>query len=509
MKKFALAALVIAAVVVGAFVFRNPPPQPDTAKVLRVGIVTMPPERGYPFNSTGIPTIYTYRAIFDGLTFVNEAGEVQPFLATSWEQVDPLTWRFKLREGVTFSNGKPFTADAVVFAVKHIRKPENQIDSIARELIGVADAEAEGPHSVLIRTSRVEPLLPAALEQMMIVEPEHFARVGKEGFAAAPVATGPFMVSNWGSNKIELAAFKGSWRAPKVDRIELLALPETSARVQALESGQIDIAVSLGYEHIAALEQTGARSSVSKTTSALALTFILTKLPEGHPLTDVRVRRALNYAVDKPAYIKALLGGLTQPASQPTTASGFGYNPELKPYPYDPERAKALLAEAGYPNGFSFTAEVTAGGGAALPEVYQQAAVDLGRIGVNMSLRVITLPQLIRLTNEGDFNSEAFGMNFDAGRTTDALRPTRVHSCLRPHPWICDRALTAKIEKAYDTGDLETRRKLTQEIMASFHDDPPVVWLHEVAMFEGLSPRVRNYRVDNTVISYHDIDLAE
>ena len=135
---------------------------PSKPKTLRVGLVALPPDRGYPYNSSGIPTIYTYRAIFDGLTFVTDKGEVLPYLATSWEQLDELTWRFKLREGVSFSNGAPFNADSVVFAVRHLTRPGAIIDVIARELVGVKSAEAENPLSVLIKTSRPEPLLPAA-----------------------------------------------------------------------------------------------------------------------------------------------------------------------------------------------------------------------------------------------------------------------------------------------------------------------------------------------------------
>jgi peptide/nickel transport system substrate-binding protein len=519
MKKALIAALIVGLAGGGWLMFgRAPAPDavpaaaPSAAgapKTLRVGVVALPPDRGYPYNSTGIPTIYTYRAIFDGLTFVTAEGTVEPFLATVWEQVDPLTWRFKLRENVTFSNGAPFTAEAVVFAVKHLTRPEAVVDAIARELSGLAGAEAEGPHSVLIRTSRPEPLLPAALEQLLIVEPGQFQSLGQQGFAEAPVGTGPFKVASWSDSRIDLAAFKDSWRAPKVDALEIIALPETSTRVQAVQSGQIDIAVALAYDSIAQLEQAGARMNVSYVTSTLGLTFILTRLPPDHPLRDKRVRQALNYALNKEGYIEALFGGMTRPASQPTTRSGFGYNPDVKPYPYDPEKAKRLLAEAGHANGFTFTAEVTNGGGAALAEVYQQVAADLARIGVNVVLRAITVPQLLRGVQQGEWNGEAFGMNFSSERVLDALRAVRLHSCLNRTPWYCDRALSAKIEQAYATGDLEARRKLTQEIMAAYHDEAPVIWLHEVAMFEGLSKRVRNYQVAHTVIRYDLIELAD
>ncbi len=517
MRKLFLSALAIIIIAGAGFLLfgrgdglnTTTPASPAKIKTLRVGLMTLPPDRGYPYNSSGIPTIYAYRAIFDGLTFVTDDGKVEPYLATSWEQVDELTWRFKLREGVTFSNGVPFTADAVVSAITYLTRPNAIVDVIARELVGIKSAAAEGSHSVLIYTNRPEPLMPAALEQLLIVEPGQFQRLGQQGFADAPIGTGPFKVVNWGDAKIELTAFKESWRAPKVDALELIALPETSTRVQALQSNQIDIGIALGYDNIAQLEEAGARMNVSYVTSTLGVTFILTRLPPGHPLLDKRVRQALNYALDKEGYIKAFLGGMTQPASQPTTKSGFGYNPDVKPYPYDPAKAKALLAEAGFANGFSFTAEVTNGGGAALPETYQQVSADLARIGVTMTLRTITVPQLLRGVQQGEWEGEAFGMNFSSERMLDALRSVRLHSCINRHPWYCDKPQTDKILKAYSIGNLDERRKLTQEIMAAYHDDAPVIWLHEVAMFEGLAPRVKNYAIAHTVIRYEQIELAD
>jgi peptide/nickel transport system substrate-binding protein len=478
-------------------------------KTLRVGVVTLPPDRGYPYNSTGIPTIYTYRAIFDGLTFVAADGQVLPYLATSWEQVDPLTWRFKLRQGVTFHNGVPFTADAVVFAIQFLTRPGAVIDAIARELVGIASAESEGPHSVLIKTTRPEPLLPASMEQLLMVEPGQFQRLGQEGFAAAPIGTGPFKVVRWDEAKIELAAFTESWRAPKVDTLEIIPVPETSARVQAILSNQIDIAVAMGHENIVELQQAGAAYHITPTNSVIAVTFIFPRLPPSHPLHDRRVRHALNYAVDKASYTQALFGGLVKPASQPATASGFGYDPSLTPYPYDPAKAKALLAEAGVPNGFSFTVELTPAGGTGLSETYQQVAADLAKVGVNMVIRTITLPQLLRGVQQGEWSGDAFNMNFSAERTRDSLRAVRMHSCINRNPWYCDKAVTDKIQTAYATGDLAVRERLTREIMAHYHDEAPGIWLHEVTLFEGLSKRVRDFQNDHTVIRYDLIELAD
>jgi peptide/nickel transport system substrate-binding protein len=478
-------------------------------KTLRVGIVTLPADKGYPWNTTGIPNIFTFRAMFEGLTFVTSDGKVEPLLATSWERVDPLTWRFKLREGATFHNGAPFTADAVVFAVEWLKRPGGDVDSTARELSGLKSAEAEGPYSVLIRTSRPEPLLPAALEMMVIAEPEHFKRVGREGFAEQPIGTGPFKLVRWNPAGAEFIAHKDSWRPPKVAALELIEMPDNTARVQGVLSGRVDLTVTIGYEDAKAIEAGGGKAYISPDSGVLATVFVLTKIPKEHPLQDRRVRQALNYAFNKEAYIAALFGGLTRPASQPAVSSVFGYNAAIKPYPYDPERAKALLNEAGYPNGFSFTAEVPAGGGAAIGESYQMVAADLAKVGVAMTVRAITVPQLNRGVLQGEWGSEAFGTNYGAQRTTDALRAMKLHSCLHPKAWYCNTEISPLIDRAYETGDIEERRRLTEQIMAAYHDEAPSIFMHELVFYEGLGPRVRNYRSDISVIGYHQIELTD
>jgi ABC-type transport system substrate-binding protein len=144
-----------------------------------------------------------------------------------------------------------------------------------------------------------------------------------------------------------------------------------------------------------------------------------------------------------------------------------------------------------------------------LSQTFQQVAADLAKVGVGMTIRSITVPQLVRGVQQGEWSGQAFVFNFSSERTTDALRALRLHSCLRPAAWYCDRALTAKIEQASASGDLDQRRRLTEEIVRAYHDEAPALWLHDMIMIEGLGRRVRGYRNDLTVISYHAIELAD
>lgn len=482
--------------------------QSETQKVLRLGVVGLPPTFGNPYRGTGVPTIYTVRAMFEGLTFVKEDGEVQPLLATAWERIDDLTWKFELRRDVVFHNGTPFTAAAVVSAVGYLTSPEANIEPIARDLGALQSAEALDDHTVILRTEVAAPLLPALVEALLIVEPDHWQSLGRDAFALDPIGTGPFKLVKLSEAKASLAAHREGWRTPKVDELEIYALPDPSSRVQAILSDRIDIAVAMSRDDILAVETGGGRGDVGTTISVLGVVFVLTEIPPDHPLQNRKVRQALNYAVNKDGYIDALFGGLTKAASQPSTEAGFGFNETLEPYPYDPERARAMLAEEGHSDGFSFVAEVTIGGGASLAPAYQQVAADLEKIGVMMTLRTIPVQQLIRGIQEGEWKGQAFGMNYSAERTADSLRPLRLHSCIHRSPWYCDEELTAKVERAFGISDLDERERLTKEVMAEYRDNAPAIWMHEVIMFKALGPKVRNFQQDLTVLNYHEIDLV-
>lgn len=475
---------------------------------LRLGVVSLPPALGNPYRGTGFPTIYTYRAMFEGLTALTSEGDVRPRLATSWERVDDLTWRFDLRRNVAFHNGAPFNADAVVFAVDYLTSDEGRIESVSRDLGVVASAAAVDEFSVYIRTHTPAPLLPALMESLLIVEPGQWTRLGREGFALEPIGTGPFKLVEWEEATAHLAAHTEGWRPPKVDALEILQLPDPSSRVQAILSERADIVISMSLDDTETIKASIGRGNVSKAASVLAISIIFPQLSPDHPLQDVRVRQALNYAVNKQSYIDAFFGGFNRPASQPTTAGVFGYNDTLAPYPYDPDRARALLAEAGYPDGFSFIAEVTIGGGASLGPSYQSVAADLLKVGVVMTLQRIPVQQLIRGIQEGSWRGQAFGMNYGAERTNDALRPLRLHSCINRNPWYCDETVSQMIDAAMMESDIDKRSALTRDIMRYYHEQAPAIWMHEGVQFSGLGPRVKNYREDYAVIAYDEIELT-
>lgn len=473
--------------------------------VLRVGIYGLPQALGNPHGSTADSELYTWAAIFDGLTEVDDDAQVRPALALEWRAIDPLTWRFKLRPGVRFSNGEVFDADAVLVTLNYLISPAAAGSSVAREFTAVESGRRIDRHEVEIRTRHPVVTLPALMASMRITAPEHWARLGPVGFAKDPVGTGPFRVVAWEAARVDLVAVKDAWRAPKLDRLELYQVSDAATRLQAVLSGRLDVALVMRPEHADQLERRGSRLHVTAGGSVSGLSFITTK---PGPLADVRVRQALNFAVDKTALVDVLLAGHGRPTGQPAPHYSTGFNPQVSAYPYDPDRARMLLEEAGYADGFHFVAEVVPDGGVMSGEVYSFVAQQLRAIGVEMEAQIIPVAQIIIRAVSGTFQGSAFSMEFNVKPSLDVERALAMHSCQRAVPWYCDESVMPRLEAVQQEFDVERRVELLRGLMQHYHDAAPMLYLYESVMFDAVGPRVRNYGPVNRRVNYHEISVV-
>jgi peptide/nickel transport system substrate-binding protein len=480
------------------------------ADTLRLGLIGLPPSLGNPYRTTNIPSILTWGAIFDGLTRIDGQGHLMPWLAMSWEPIDQTTWRFKLRPNVTFSNGEKFDAQAVVKTVDYLIGPGAPIEGTARELQSLAGARVVDALTVDILTKYPDPILPRSLPIMYIVAPAQWQKLGPDGFAREPVGTGPYKVDRWDASRASLSAFAGSWRAPKIPKLEIYAVPEGSSRTQGVGANQIDIALAIGPDDAQAAEAAGGKAIHWMNAAVMGVAFVTAKnVNPKSPVLDRRVRQALNYAVNKQAIIDALLYGTTTARGQPAPAVAWGHDPKIAPYPYDPAKAKALLTEAGYPNGFKMVLEATIGGGAADAAMYQQVAADLAAVGVAVEIRTIPVQTLLRNSNEGGWSGDAFGMSYATEPSVTALRPLRVWSCLWLSPWYCNRDIQPKIDAAMREFDEAKRLAMVQEIMQFYHEDAPSIFLYDVVRFGALAQRVQKFKEENGFINFHEITFAK
>jgi len=476
---------------------------------LRVGITAMPPSQFNPYANTGLPYTYVWSAVFDGLTFIDEHGQVQPWLATSWKNVDPLTWQFELRRDVVFSDGTPFTADAVVAVTELLTGPAASREIVARMMSFLDSARVINTYIVEIKTKVPTPMLPRFLPQFHIISPTQLKALGLEGFARAPVATGPYVVERIDANKIILRANAKSWRKPAIPRLEFIANPEASTRKLALIAGGLEIALNLGPEETASIESEGGREVFWLDSAVWAYQFVGSKEnPFGiAPFKDIRVREALNLAIDRKTIIATLLDGRTIPATQPAPPETYGFNPALPDIPYDPEKAKRLLADAGYAKGFAFVLESTVGSSPADAAIHQTVAQYLNAVGVKMEIRPISTNQLIRNVVEGGWGGQAFGLFYNHEPTADVLRGLDTQSCLWHHAWYCNVAATEMITAAHREFDQARGLKLRQDVMAAYRNDWAAIFMHQAVRYAGTSSKVSGLKVVNNFILFDQIRI--
>ncbi|MYE47890.1 MAG: ABC transporter substrate-binding protein [Gammaproteobacteria bacterium] len=464
-----------------------------------------PAGKGNPYSGYATPSITFFSAIFDGFTNLQSDGSFKPALAIRWEQLDELTWVFDLRDGVEFSNGEPFNAQAVVRAAEYLQSEAAQLYAIQRELAVLQHVIALDSHRVQITTRRPVPLLPRVLSAFRIVAPDYWDEAGPEKFATAPVGTGPFAVESWNEASIRLVRNNGSWRPAKLEQLDILQVSDSSVRLQTLTSGDVDIAMALSPEDRDLLESSGYVFKVNRAPNILVLTFVTVE--EG-PLQDPRVRQALNIAINRTPIIDVFLDGAVPVPSQPAIRSAFGYNPELVPLDYDPDRAKKLLAEAGYPDGFEIVAEVITGVTTNDAAVFQQVFADLKRVGVTVNPQIISSAQLVSGIGSGHWRGRMFMLDYNLLPALDALSVMTIHSCLRRIPWHCDEDVMPLAERAYAEPDLAKREQLTQTMMAELVASPPALILYEAARFDAHASEITEYRAGFGIIEYEGIERA-
>ncbi len=469
---------------------------------LRVAVSALPPSLGDPYQGNGPPGSLFWSAVFDGLTGWDAEWNLVPALATGWEMATPTRWVLTLREGVTFHNGEPFDAAAVKANFDWLLSEAGQATVIGAEISGITRVEIVDPMTVAILTETPDVILPRRLAAVMIVAPKAWAELGPAGFARAPAGTGSFRLVRFGPATADLVAFAESWRPPQMAALSFAENSDAAARLQALLAGQVDLA-RVAPDDLPLVEGRGFQVHVAQLPQVSSLAFRTVDNPES-PLKDVRVRQALNHAVDRRTIAQALLGGLVEPASQGSAAMTAGHDPALEPYTFDPNRARALLTSAGYPDGFRMQALVVTGAAPADALVYQRVAEDLGRIGVQVELRSTVFPDLIRRYFSGEWGDlDAFGLSWNAAPYNDAIRPIIYFSCAKPNPFFCEPEVMGRIEAVQSEVDAEERLTLLRDLAGTIREQAPALFLFETADVIAYAGRLTGLETQNRVTAYH------
>lgn len=478
------------------------------AATLKVAAGGVPPSLGNPYTATALPATELWLAMFDGLTRLDWRGGPQPGLALSWENPTPLTWRFTLRDNMTFHNGRPITAEAVAKVFSILLSDESATFLVSRELINIASVSAIDPRTVRFELRQPDAILPKRLSLVMIVDPYTWIEQGVDAFTLAPVGSGPYRLDDWGpgNTSVKLTAFKKSWRAPVgYSELEYRAVGDKTSRLQALYGDQVDVATGLSEDDVIDVETNGYVPYVTSTTQVKSIALPNVR-EDDHPLKDQRVRQALNYAVDKQAIADVILGGWVEVASQGAVPGISGYNPNLKPYPYDPRRARTLLKDAGYADGFDLDFEFVATLTPLDPVLFQKIAQDLSEIGVRTSVRQITFPDFLRKYTASQWGDvDAFGLFWNSATFQDAIRPFEYFSCFRINPFFCDEEVSADVKAVQVMADPIARDAKMQSIMAKFHTLAPAIWITNSAYVNATRPGIGNFRMIPAGIPFEEL----
>jgi len=431
--------------------------------------------------------------IFETLMTRDPSGALGLGLAASEPVlVDPTTWEVTLREGVTFQNGEPFDAAAAAFSVNRV------IDSGFNSEQGsyfntITGAEAVDATTLRVTTSGPDPILPTRLYWLKMVPP---IAAAEAGFAENPIGTGPYKFDNWRrGSSITLVANEGYWDGvPAAPEVEFRFIPEFGTRLSSLLSGEVDLITNLLPEFVEQVPQSFAVTGVE-------LPIILLS-DENEPVGDVRVRQALNYAVDKEALAEALYGGYADVMQgQLLAPSYFGFNPDVKGYPYDPEKAKALIAEAGA-EGAEVTLYGTAGRWLKDRELVEAVAASWEAVGIKPDVRIVDFSEYLDRFFDPENRQDAF-FTVSSNELMDADRPFSAyyHKDGIGAPNHNER-IAELVDSARTEADPEARAAMYQEAIQIAFDEALYVFLLNINDVYGASERlVWEPRVDGKLLA--------
>ncbi|MEN5277115.1 ABC transporter substrate-binding protein [Brucella sp. TWI432] len=435
--------------------------------------------------------------IFDGLVYRGPDLKIVPGLAASWEELDDgKRIRFNLREGVTFHDGEPFNAEAVKFTFDRLLGDEGAKGPQRSNYMAIEKVEVIDDKTVDFHLKAPDPVLITKLAGYgaMIVPPKYIAEKGEDYFNTHPVGTGPFkFVSYEPKVNIKLEAFADHWGgAPKLSELEYRFITEPSTAVAELQAGRVDLVIppTIPIGMIPTIE--GDENLELVTTAGPTVDALRFNTRDGIT-KDERVRKALIMAVDRDAIIQSILAGQAEPIASFQGALSFGYDPELKPLPYDPEQAKKLLEEAGVQPGATVQIDVR-GNDATFNEVTQAVASFLQMVGINATIKPydvnVLLNDVIPQGKTGAmFQQKWGGWTFDYDNTAYAM----YHSGEKWNPYEKDERLDKMLEAQRSVLDRGEREKMLQEIAKYAADKAYEMPLYSSKAIYGVNKRVKNF----------------
>ncbi len=444
------------------------------------------PESLDPVNMTSAPAATVGEHAIQRLIYMEEDGELTPMLATEWESsADGTEWTFQIREGVTFHDGEPLNAEAVKVNLDRFIDPD--VGAAYAFLLGsVEDIEATGEYE--LRLHLAEPFAPILSHLshsfIGIVSPASLEGLGPDDTTDDAVGTGPYELVNWSrGDSITMVRNEDYWGPrPEIPNLVFQFIPEDSARMVALETGEADAVMRVPPQDADRLDADPEIDVVYETS---VRTIYIGFNYQSEPFDDPRVRKAFNYAVDKDAIVDAILDGNAFVADAPVVPAVFGHT-SAGPYEYDPDRARELLADAGYPDGFSATLHHPTGRYLLDSTIAEAVQGMLNEIGLDITLETREWGAYLDFTGQPVDQAE-YQMFMLGWGTVTLDADYGLYALLHTRQWNPDgnnRSFYSNedVDDILDRARVETEPSVREDLYAEaielIWDDAPWLYLH-------------------------------
>lgn len=422
----------------------------------------------------------------------NEDGEFKPNLATEWELIEDDVWEFKLREGVKFHNGDDFTAEDVKFTLERVANDETLRDY--QNYRQIDEVEIIDDYTVRIHTDGPEPVLLNRISRLGsgMLPSEYIEEHGWEHFLENPVGSGPYKYVEWIRDDrvvLEINEDHYDGRYSEWDKLVFRAIPENSTRVSEALTGGVDIAANIPPSDWDRIEENDGTSLITGPSNRTMIFFV--RHQEGYPTADLRVRQAIDLAIDNQAVIDHVLGGKGTPTITRVNPGNVGVNEDLhNTYNYDVEKAKELMAEAGYEDGFEMTIQSPNGRYPQDRETVEVVAGMLSEIGIEAKLEFMEWGAFVEMRDANE-NEDMYLLGLSSSLYDSAQSLDYYGSWLaEEHIGYKNEEIDELLQEAEIGMDQDQRIEQYQRVQEIAAEELPHINLHQLEQAFAVSDRI-------------------
>jgi len=480
-------------------------PLPVDAKDLLVVDFIAEPSSLDPHVQWNTDSFNVYRNIFDNLLTRDEKGEIAPQIATEWKYLSDTEIEFKIRDDVKFHDGEPLTAEDVAFSVKRITDPKFASPQIG-QFNQITDAVAKDPTTLIVTTKGPYPVLLAQLTKLSIVPKHVVEAVSKDEFNLKPVGSGPYKLDAWNRGVEVVVARNDEYWGDKgaFPKAAFRAVPDGSTRIANLQSGTSDLASNLNNDLADQLTASGQGKVLPVRGERLAFYSLNINKP---PLDDKRIRKAIAHAIDKQGIVDGILGGFDAPLSQLTSPVSFGYSEGVAPPEFDPEEAKALIAEVGDAAKTEFSLFTTPTYDQRVVQAIQQMLSDVGLHVKNETTDMGNWMQQMQ-SGGATIPASAFGRWSCGCQDADGTLYPLLHSS---SSWstIKDKRIDKALDEARTVIDPARRQELYKTVHDIVAEENYIIPLYQASVIYGAAQNVEFSPLPNENLFLNRIGWSE